>query len=88
MDKHDRFQERRERRAGAEREVILQPHPRQPRGTSIGAREYCHMLLSRSKLVRKDDVWSGARGLYDPATGESYWVDERELASQLEHTSG
>ena len=61
----------------------LQPHPRRPPGTTIGAEEYCHMLLSRTKLVRRDDVWTGARGLFDPATGRSYWVDERELSSQL-----
>jgi hypothetical protein len=41
------------------------------------------MLLSRTKLVRRDDVWTGARGLFDPATGRSYWVDERELTSEL-----
>ena len=83
MDEHGRFQEARERRISEEERVFeVHPHPRRPSGTPIGAEEYTHMLLSRTKLVRRDDIWTGARGLYDPATGRSYWVDERELSSE------
>ncbi len=66
---------------GVERDYVLQPQ--RPPGTSIGVSQYCAMLVSREKLVRRDDVWSGTRGLYDPLADRWYWVDEREIEAEL-----
>lgn len=54
---------------------------------SIGPQEYCDLVLSRRKLERSDDVWTGARGLYDPETGTLYWVADSELRQGLRAAS-
>ena len=45
--------------------------------------EFVRLALSRDVLVRSDDPLRGVRGLYDPATGITFMVEQDRVKSAV-----
>ena len=52
----------------------LTPHAR-----FVEAEQFVNLLVSRKKLIREDDKEAGIRGLFEPATGKSFFIEEEKL---------
>jgi hypothetical protein len=49
----------------------------------VEADAYCRLVTSRRLLLRSDDHAQGIRGLYDPASGVRYVVEEWKLLKYM-----
>jgi hypothetical protein len=47
----------------------------------VDCEEFRELLTSRRKLVRADDRSAGVRGLFEPATGERFFIEENRLVT-------
>jgi len=58
----------------------LREHLRsQPNCRFLGADTYRQLLVSRDRLLRDDQTAAGLRGLYNPATGIRFLIEEELL---------
>lgn len=57
------------------------PEGNPPRYEFVEPEEFVRLALSRDVLIRSDDPVHGVRGLYDPATGITFVVEQDRVRS-------
>jgi hypothetical protein len=69
----------REPSVGAMRKLQRQRLRLRPELQFVEREEFSTLLISRRTLVRENDGGAGLRGLFEPATGRRFMVEEEKL---------